>query len=214
MSDRADRPEGAERRTFVEEARRAQIVAATVEVIAEVGYARATFALIAARVGISPGLISYHFGSKDELMDQVVQAVERSMDAAILAEVGEPESYAAAIRGVIEAQVRYVGGHLSEVQALGEVFRHAGGTPAGRSAGSRREAAIGELEEMFREGQTDGELAEFDPRPMAVTLMAALESVPGELLAHPETDAASYARELADLFERATQRRARRGRRR
>jgi Bacterial regulatory proteins, tetR family len=46
-------------RTFIEAARRNQIVAAAIDTIAEVGYARASFARIAARAGISPGLISY-----------------------------------------------------------------------------------------------------------------------------------------------------------
>ena len=58
---------GGENRTFIETARRAQIVAAAIDTIADVGYAQASFARIAERLGISRGLISYHFTGKDEI---------------------------------------------------------------------------------------------------------------------------------------------------
>ena len=61
--------------TFIEKARRAQIVAAAVEVIAEVGYAKASLAAIAVRAGISKGVISYHFSGKDELMVTIVETI-------------------------------------------------------------------------------------------------------------------------------------------
>ena len=50
------------RRSFTEGARRAQIVQAAIETIAEAGFRHATFARIAERAGLSStGLISYHF---------------------------------------------------------------------------------------------------------------------------------------------------------
>ena len=50
---------------FTEHARRAQIVGAAVETIADLGYGQASFAQIARRAGpSSTGLISYHFAHK------------------------------------------------------------------------------------------------------------------------------------------------------
>jgi TetR/AcrR family fatty acid metabolism transcriptional regulator len=46
-------PDGAAPRTFTESARRAQIVQAAIETIAEVGYARASYARIAEHAGLS-----------------------------------------------------------------------------------------------------------------------------------------------------------------
>ena len=63
--------DAASERTFIETARRAQIVAAAIDTIAEVGYARASLVRIASRIGISRGLISYHFAGKDELIKEV-----------------------------------------------------------------------------------------------------------------------------------------------
>ena len=50
-----------EERTFTVTARRAQIVQAAIDTIAEVGYAKASLDRIGARIGISKGLIGYHF---------------------------------------------------------------------------------------------------------------------------------------------------------
>src|SRR5690606_12032407 len=77
--------------SFIEQARRRQIIDAAVEVIAEHGPAGATFARIAERAEISPALISYHFASKAQLMSQVAGSIIEAMDAAITAEIGEAE---------------------------------------------------------------------------------------------------------------------------
>lgn len=193
------------RPTFIEQARRAQIVQAAIETIAEVGYANATFARIASRAGISPGLISYHFAGKAELVTQIVADIEASMDRAILAVAEGEGSYPAALRAVIETQVRYFAAHTAEVLALGEIFTHARHDPGvGDLAEASRRGSLAEIEDMLREGQEHGELGEFSPRLMAVTLLAALEAVPGELLAHPDADVDEHARGLADIFEAAT----------
>lgn len=53
---------------------------ATIDAIAEVGYAGASFARTTERLGISRGLISYHFAGKDDLMKQVVrEAAEQAI---------------------------------------------------------------------------------------------------------------------------------------
>jgi TetR/AcrR family transcriptional regulator, fatty acid metabolism regulator protein len=53
--------------TFTSAARRAQFVAAAIDTIAEVGYARASLGRIAERVGVSKGWVSYHFAARTSL---------------------------------------------------------------------------------------------------------------------------------------------------
>lgn len=48
--------------------RRAQIVDALVRVMATTGYAGASVAAIAREAGLTPGLVHYHFGSKEEVL--------------------------------------------------------------------------------------------------------------------------------------------------
>ena len=55
-------------------------MASAIDTIADFGYAGASFARIAERLGISRGLISYHFTGKDDLMKQVVRdVIEKGM---------------------------------------------------------------------------------------------------------------------------------------
>ncbi|MEV7908062.1 TetR family transcriptional regulator, partial [Streptomyces anulatus] len=53
-------PVGQNTKSFIERARRAQIIASAIEVIAEHGFANASLARIAKHAGISKGVISYH----------------------------------------------------------------------------------------------------------------------------------------------------------
>ena len=48
------------------------MIEAAIDTIAEVGFGRASLARIGERIGISKGLIGYHFAGKDDLIEQVV----------------------------------------------------------------------------------------------------------------------------------------------
>ena len=65
------------RRTHEErrEATRAALLAAAVEVIAEVGFASATTSMIADRAGVTRGALQYHFESRDEMVLAVIDEV-------------------------------------------------------------------------------------------------------------------------------------------
>lgn len=198
---------GDQKRSFIEDARRGQIVAATIATIAEIGYAKASFVQIARRAGISPGLITYHFAKREELMKQVMLTVHNSMDHALTARTEGAESYRAALRGLVEGFVHYCAEHPTELIAIAQIASAARDAEAARTWSEEQNAsALTELEEMFREGQECGEFREFSPRVMAVSVMAAMEATPAELMARPGTDVAAYAKELADLFELAVRR--------
>ena len=196
-----------EKRSFIEEARRGQIVAATVETIAEIGYAKSSFVQIARRAGISPGLITYHFAKREELMKQVMLTVHDSMEQALSSRTEGSESYSAALRGLVEGFVHYCAEHPAELIAIGQIAAAARDAEAARRWSDEQNAStLTELEDMFREGQEAGEFREFAPRVMAVSVIAAMEATPAELVARPDTDVAQYAKELADLFELAVRR--------
>jgi AcrR family transcriptional regulator len=196
-----------EKRSFIEEARRGQIVAATIATIAEIGYAKASFVQIAQRAGISPGLITYHFAKREELMKQVMLTVHNSMDQALTARTEGSENYRVALRGLIEGFVHYCAEHPTELIAIAQIASAARDAEAARTWSEEQNAgALTELEEMFREGQECDEFREFAPRVMAVSVMAAMEATPAELMARPGTDVAQYAKELADLFDLAVRR--------
>jgi TetR/AcrR family transcriptional regulator, fatty acid metabolism regulator protein len=186
---------GEQTRSFIEQARRAQIVRAAVETIAELGFAKASFVRIAGRAKISPGLISYHFAGKDELIAQVTADITSAMSTAIEERSAGATSYLDALRAMITGFTHFCAEHRTEMYALREIAANGGAVD--------QDSAITELAEMLREGQQHGEFREFDPHLMAVTLNAALEAVPGQLYGRADTDADRYAEELTETFVRA-----------
>lgn len=61
--------------------RRAQILGALLEELATVGYERASTKSIAARAGLTPGLLHYHFASKLDMLLALVDAMCAEADA-------------------------------------------------------------------------------------------------------------------------------------
>ncbi|MCT2586468.1 TetR/AcrR family transcriptional regulator [Actinophytocola gossypii] len=207
---RPENQSGEQTRSFIEQARRAQIVRAAVETIAELGFAKSSFVRIAGRAGISPGLISYHFAGKDELIAQVAADIGAAMNEAIEERAAGARSYLDALRAMIRGLVLFCAEHRTEMYALREIAENA---PASGGAAVDRNVSVDQLAGLLREGQEHGEFRAFDPHLMAVTLNAALEAAPRELYSRPETDAGRYAEELAETFALAV-RRTGRGRRR
>ncbi|MES1249014.1 MAG: TetR/AcrR family transcriptional regulator [Actinomycetota bacterium] len=194
--------------TFVEAARRAQIVAAAIDTIAEVGYARASLARIGERLGISKGLISYHFAGKEDLVRQVVaEVIEQGkayMTPRILAEASTGTGF---LRAYIESNLGFMREHPEYMVAIVEIRRNGiGGEGEERFYGDADiDAAAQVLEQHLARFQSAGDLgADFDPRVMAMAIRAAIDSVARRLARDPSLDVDHYAREIADTFERAT----------
>src|SRR5215211_1301703 len=74
------------KRTTVEE-RRADILETTCQVVMERGFAATRVSDVANRLGISTGLIHYHFESKDQLLAEAFQYAAASDVARLAAEV-------------------------------------------------------------------------------------------------------------------------------
>jgi AcrR family transcriptional regulator len=53
-------------------ARRQQLIEATIETLAEVGYARTTLTAVASRAGLSHGLVNFHFETKEKLLTETM----------------------------------------------------------------------------------------------------------------------------------------------
>ncbi len=195
-------------RTFVETARRAQIVAAAIDTIAEVGFARASFARIASRLGISRGLISYHFAGKDDLIKQVVTEVleqgKAYMRPRILAQASTGSGF---LRAYIESNLAFMREHRNHVVAIVEIAR-GGLTADGQQrfyADADVDEAVNILEQHLARFQSQGELRpDFDPRMIAVTIRAAIDAVPRRLAHDPDLDIDGYATEIATVFHLAT----------
>ncbi len=191
-------------RTFIETARRAQIAAAAIDAIAELGYAGASFARISERAGISRGLISYHFADKEDLIRQVVHQAAEEAIAYIRPRVLAESTGPGMLRAYIESNLAFMRDHRSNVIAMTEIARS---TEGGRSYQEDTAVlnAVGALEHGLSGFQTAGQFRpDFDPHAMAIAIRAAVEAASPRLASDPDFNIDSYSRQIVTIFDLAT----------
>jgi AcrR family transcriptional regulator len=190
-------------RSFVSSARRAQIVEAAIETLAEVGYANASLARIAARLGISKGVISYHFAGKDDLIAEIVSQVLLRAWADIQPRIEAQTTGPEMLRAYIESHFEFMRDNPKQLSAVVEIVR---ATIAGAKSPftGDRDGAVHMLAELLTRFQAAGDLrADFDPNAMAIAIRAVIDAAPGRL-ADPAFDIDQYARDAVTSFDRAT----------
>ena len=95
-SIRADEPE---------EQRRLQLIAVTIDSLAEVGYVGSTLAQIASRAGVSPGLVAHYFGDKDGLLAAAFRSLARRLGERVRSRLETARTPRARIQAVIDANL-------------------------------------------------------------------------------------------------------------
>jgi len=193
-------------RTFIEMARRAQIVEAATETIAEEGYARASLGRIAERAGISRGLISYHFAGKEELLTEVVRGVIEQARDYMLPRISAEPTGPGMLRAYIESNLVFIREHRNQLLAVVEIARHRVAEDKPRGV-PRRELHEGvrALAQLLSRFQEAGDLrADFDPQSVAIAIRAAIDAAPARLSADPQFDIDGYTRNLIQMFDLAT----------
>src|SRR6478735_2935266 len=96
---RAVKPHG----EAVADARRDQMLMASAHLIAERGFSDTRIADVAERVGASPALVIYYFGTKDSLLTEALRWSERSFYAAVEDMLRETPSLRTRIENLVEA---------------------------------------------------------------------------------------------------------------
>jgi len=192
--------------TPIEAGRRAQIIAAAIEVLDELGYAKTSFARIVERAGLSSTrMISYHFANRNELMWATVGSVIDSMDGYLGEHLETAGGRAAMLRDYIKAEVGFLGEQPKQVRALIEISTNSRERPDSPVVEAVwQDLRTGRLERQLTQGQREGVFGEFDVRVLAMAIRQAIDGVALRLDREPETDLERYGDEIADLFLRAT----------
>lgn len=193
-------------RTFTETARRAQIMAAAIDTIAELGYGQASLARIAETAGTSKGVIIYHFGGKDELIRELVAGLVARGVAYMEPQVDAEPTGAGKLRAYIESNLAFMGENRNHMVAIVEIALNARAADGSRLYDvSVQDAGVAALEQLLAYFQGTGEFrVGFDPHVMAMAIRAAINAVPAQLARDPALDVAHHAREIADMFHIAT----------
>ncbi|SFB57733.1 transcriptional regulator, TetR family [Amycolatopsis marina] len=189
-----------------ENSRRAQIIAATIATVADIGYAKTSFARIVERAELSSTrLISYHFAGKADLLQATLLDIIDTMDTYLGSRTPSDADRPELLRAYIESEVAFLHAYPERTRALIEI-----GTNARKNLDTPvvsmvwHDLRVGRLERQLQQGQREGAFGSFDVAVMAMTIRQALDGVSARFAEDPELDVEAYGRELAELFDRAT----------
>lgn len=199
-------PDGQRDRTFIEAARRAQIMTAAVDTIADIGYGQASLARIAERIGISKGVISYHFAGKDDLIREIVADVLARGEAFMLPRILAASSGPCMLRAYVESNLAFMQENRNNLLAFRDIFINAradDGSPLFEE--KSLDHLVTSLQQLLAHFQAAGDFRrDFDPEVMALAIRGAIDQVPPWMARYPDLDVGHHARELAALFDLAT----------
>lgn len=85
-----------------EDLRRRQLIEATIDTMADVGYAATTLGLIGQRAGVSPGLIAHYFDDKDGLLEATLRSLTASLARAVAVRLRSAMTPRDRVRAVID----------------------------------------------------------------------------------------------------------------
>ncbi|MEV8378940.1 TetR/AcrR family transcriptional regulator [Kribbella sp. NPDC056861] len=181
--------------TLTEQARRAQLIAITVELVAEVGYAGTSLAKIADRADVTKAAVLYYYPSKNAL----VETARAEVLAGLIAAVGEaidaapPEDWPA-------VYVRSMIGHLRDnprhTRMIIEAAIHTG-EPADPAA---RWGPLAQVLGAAREARNL--TGEVDLRSPAIIIGGAIDAIVSEHVDDPAYDTTAATELVVTMIER------------
>lgn len=191
-----------EQPTFIEEARRKQIIEAALQTIAEQGYTQTSFAEIAKGLGITKGLIAYHFNGKHDLITSAIHTILNRQGAYIKEQVDAQEDASDKLRAYIESSFDYIEQNRPHFVALVDLWGSFT-SPEEKQAFSvtAYDPCRAHLKKIFRIGKEQGTFVVLDDQAMASVIQGAIDGVMLQWVFDPETvDLTQAAKELSEMF--------------
>ena len=195
-------------RTMSREARRAQIIEATIRTLAARGLARATLTEVARTAGLSHGLVLFHFDSKEGLLAETLSAMaeeyRQNWQTALAAAGPSPAEQLAAL---IEADFAPAICTPDRLAAWCAFWGEAKSRPTYQAlCGARDEAYQQVFVDLCTVLKSEGDYA-FEPKALALALSATLEGLWHRLMMGTEnvtreTSLQAAAEMLACVFPR------------
>lgn len=193
-----NQPGGREARTFIEEARRAQILEAAAQVVASHGYVGTSLAKIAETANVSKSVVSYHFDGKDELMRLLAHKVMEDTWKYMEDRVYQIDSPAQQIRAWFSSQTEYFAANRVWLLAMGEVVHNHRGSDGALAFDSDFGEELEEVTRILKLGQEIGEFRDFDAARVAIVL---IRGVSGFLIAWAADASIDIETECSDFLD-------------
>ncbi|WP_460887173.1 TetR/AcrR family transcriptional regulator [Promicromonospora xylanilytica] len=183
---------------------RRRLVASAIELFARAGVRTTSLNAVAEHAGFSRGAVHGNYSGKDELAAAVAEAVAAqlapSLRRVLEASTSSGERLAAYIRTFLE----FCSENPDATAALIAVVEHFGRQDR-QYYGGRAADSLGDLVELFEDGQRSGEMRAFDAPTMAFAVRTVLDNAAARLRAD-RTGATGLTAEIVELFGAATRR--------
>ena len=198
----AEKSRERERPTFIEETRRKQIIESTILTLAERGFINTSLADIADNIGVTKGVISYHFDNKDELIDATLETIIQTQVGLRQTRIDEQISPVEKFKAYILANLEFLRVYPTYVPAMIELWANYS-TPKAKDRFNHTayEPARLQLGEIFLLGQEQGVFACFDHLTMASLIQGMIDGVTFQWSFNPgHLDLDKSFEEITDLF--------------
>jgi len=164
--------------TFIEQARRKQIVGATIETIAGQGLQHTSLAEIARVLDISQSVISYHFDGKSELIAETINSIFEQTNAYIKTRVDAQISSVDKLDAYIDASFEFEMAHRDLFIALVDLLGSFGSAEEKRRFSvTAYDACRRHLEKILLEGQEHGEFRALSAQALATTIQGTIDGI-------------------------------------
>lgn len=192
--------------SFIQEARREQIIQAAIYTLGEIGYVKASLSKIAKNAGISTALISYHFRDKEDLMNHVLMKLAGDLSAYVLKRVRKKKTPLEKLHAFIEASLAYQGTHHQKNVALIEIIfngRTPDNVPYYLLSDVEEDPLLEELRNILREGQKEGIFGAFHVDVMVHVIQGAIGEYMLDTNITKKVDLETYSQELIKIVDQA-----------
>lgn len=188
--------------SFIEQARRKQIIEAAVDVLADEGFRAATVERIARQAEVSKSLILYHFSSKDELLRQTLFETVAQLASQVTAGISFDCSAVEVLRQLVRQSALSGLKNGRQRRAVYQIVVNLGPGATKPTLGvADAEPVLAGYERLFSQGKEEGVFrADLDTRVMAVTYDAAINAMNRHFDAYPDDDVDTYVTELVRIL--------------
>ncbi|MBY4108364.1 TetR family transcriptional regulator [Rhodococcus fascians] len=189
--------------TFLQSARRAQLVDAAIDALADLGAEQASLVQIAERAGVSRGVVNYHFpGGRRELFEAAVDAIYDLGHREVRPDTAAAQSPREALESFVRGSIAFYARYPRHLRALTAIYTSRTADSMRREERPEHAAEMMTTAGMLRDGQVAGQMREFDVTLMALTIRAVLDTAVG--LTAAGADPVGLAEEFASTIDAAT----------
>lgn len=171
--------------------------------LGEVGYAAASIGRIAERAGVSKGVVTYHFASKDDLLRQMALRFLRECSAHIAARVANASGPMERLRAELAAELEFFSTRRTEFRALSEVLANHRDPLFARAFEDVADAETESLSRLLQLGQRAGTLRTFDAEEVAHLIHSAKNGMLARWAEDERVDLVASTSSLIDFVEHA-----------